>query len=196
MNKREMQYQKTLEAIRNSVDEIVRSEGFDKLTIRGICRKAGINHGTFYHYFSSKDDLLMDRQNRFVSYFTELYESRLKDMDPRDALKEYTREYMSYIETRLVSMLVSLEKTLLSLSAKGKLEDTDAQIILMKIIQKGVDNRDFTEGHTAESIYNFLQMFFLGFRLRYCHTAGEPLPGKVAEDEIYKWIDSLYPSCK
>ena len=192
MNKRELQYQRTLEAIRQSVDELVLKEGFDKLTIRGVCKKAGINHGTFYHYFKSKDDLIIDRQNRFNTFFSDLYEKELQHLPSREALKLYTKEYIHYIQTRLLPMLISFEKTLLSLSAKGRLEDNSAQKILIKLIQSGIAEGYITSEHSAESLYNLFQIFFLGIRVRFCHTFGESLPDASTEEEILKWIDTLY----
>ena len=191
MNKRELQYQRTLEAIRVSTDQIVSSEGFDKLTIRGVCRKAGINHGTFYHYFSSKDDLIMDRQKRFDTFFVDLYEDKLKHLSTQEALKFYVTEYFRYIETRLLPMLISFEKTLLSLCEAGKLGDNNAQIILFKMIKEGIERGEISSEHSAESIYNHFQIYFLGIRLRFCHTAGESLPDPLTEKEIMRWIDSL-----
>ncbi len=192
MNKREQQYQKTLEAIRQSVDELVLKEGFDKLTIRGVCKKAGINHGTFYHYFNSKDDLIMDRQKRFNTFFADLYETRLQHMTTRDALKLYSTEYIHYIQTRLLPMLISFEKTLLSISARGKLEENSAQTILMKIIEKGKSEGEILPEYSTESLYNLFQIFYLGIRVRFCHTYGESLPDESTEREILKWIDTLF----
>ncbi len=192
MNQRERQYKRTLEAIRASVDEIVTADGYDKLTIRGVCQKAGINHGTFYHYFKSKDDLILDRQKRFDTYFIDLYEGKLKNLPCRDALKLYTNEYIHYVQTRLINMLLSFESTLLSLSARGKLEQNSAQKILVKIIESGIASGEISADRTEENIYEFFQVLFLGVRIRFCHTSGRSLPSEETEREIYRWIDSLF----
>lgn len=36
---------------------LLKNNSFDFLTIRSICKAAGISNGTFYHYFNSKEDL-------------------------------------------------------------------------------------------------------------------------------------------
>ncbi len=191
MNKRELQYQQTLESIRNSVDEIIVKEGFDKLTIRGVCQKAGIKHGSFYHYFKSKDDLIIDRQKRFNTFFEDLYENSLKGLDSIEALKLYTTEYFKYIETRVQPMLISFEKTLLSKSAEGKLDEYSAQKILRKLIRGGIETGEISSRHNPDELYNYMQILFLGIRIRYCHTAGESLPDEYSKAEIFRWIDSL-----
>jgi len=191
MNQREEQRQRTLEAIRQSVDEIVTGEGPDRLTIRGVCQRAGIKHGTFYHYFSSKDDLIMDRQIRFDTYFDDLYNRRLRDMPVKDALKLYAAEYIRYIQTRLLPMLITFEKTLLSLCTKEKLPENNAQKILKRLIGERISKGEFKRDQSPESIYDFFQVFFLGIRILFCHTGGGSLPNPDLEGEIGIWIDGL-----
>ena len=192
MNKRELQYQRTLDAIRKSVDEIVTEEGYDKLTIRGLCQKAGIDHSTFYHYFSSKDDLILDRRNRFASYFLDIYEKKLRTLPTKEALKAYTGEYIAYVQSRVLQVEIQFEKTMLSLSSKGKIEDSEAQKVLRKIIKQGRERGEFTTEASEEEIYNLFQVYFLGLRIRFCHTNGASLPDEYLTGEIIRWIDSLY----
>lgn len=44
---------------------LCRSEGFDAMSVDQLTRVAGVAKGTFYHYFSSKDDLLEQLVHRF-----------------------------------------------------------------------------------------------------------------------------------
>ena len=39
---------------------LIRKKGYSKITIREICQNAEISVGTFYLYFLSKDDILLD----------------------------------------------------------------------------------------------------------------------------------------
>lgn len=43
---------------------LIRMKGYQKVTIREICQNAQISIGTFYLYFSSKDDILMEVYNK------------------------------------------------------------------------------------------------------------------------------------
>ncbi|MEA4955873.1 MAG: helix-turn-helix domain-containing protein [Pseudoflavonifractor sp.] len=56
--RRRRQAEDTRRAILDSAARLTRKEGFDKVTIRDICRAAGVTTGAFYHHFSSKEDLL------------------------------------------------------------------------------------------------------------------------------------------
>lgn len=43
---------------------LIRMKGYQKVTIREICQNAQISIGTFYLYFSSKDDILLEIFNK------------------------------------------------------------------------------------------------------------------------------------
>lgn len=38
--------------------KILERDGYDKLSIKNICKEAGVSNGSFYHHFKTKDDLL------------------------------------------------------------------------------------------------------------------------------------------
>lgn len=39
---------------------IIKNYGADSVTVRRVCETSGLSTGTFYHYFSDKDDLMMN----------------------------------------------------------------------------------------------------------------------------------------
>ncbi len=192
MNKKELQYQRTLDAIRKAMDEIVSSEGFDNLTIRDLCKRAGVTHGAFYNYFSSKDDLYTDRLRRLSSRFYEQYEKELKNLHSRDALKKYFDEFVLFIETRSVPMLVAVEKNLIS----RPLEEEDSlwgtKRVLRDIIHKGVEEGEIKSPLSESDIFEYLQTLCSGISKRFCITNGKSLPNSSLKSEIFRWIDSLY----
>ena len=55
--RRKEQAQKTETAILNAALELMRQDGFEAVTVRDICKHAGITTGAFYHHFKSKEEL-------------------------------------------------------------------------------------------------------------------------------------------
>ena len=55
--RRREQAQKTETAILNAALELMRNDGFEAVTVRDICTRAGITTGAFYHHFKSKEEL-------------------------------------------------------------------------------------------------------------------------------------------
>ncbi|HWS43919.1 MAG TPA: TetR/AcrR family transcriptional regulator [Pseudoflavonifractor sp.] len=56
--RRKLQARETEQAILRATVELAREEGFDQVSIRAICARAGITTGAFYHHFPSKEALL------------------------------------------------------------------------------------------------------------------------------------------
>lgn len=56
--RRKMQAKQTERAILGASLDLMRKQGFDKVSVRDICKKAGITTGAFYHHFPSKEALL------------------------------------------------------------------------------------------------------------------------------------------
>ena len=48
----------TKEKIFQAAKEIIQKSGYENLSIKNICEKAGVSNGSFYHHFKTKDDLL------------------------------------------------------------------------------------------------------------------------------------------
>ena len=48
------------EAIIKATVELISALGADAVTVRKICQKAEVSAGTFYHYFTDKNDLMME----------------------------------------------------------------------------------------------------------------------------------------
>ena len=48
--------------------ELLASESFDGLTVSGLCKAAGVAHGTFYVYFDNLNAILAEVLSLFVDY--------------------------------------------------------------------------------------------------------------------------------
>jgi TetR/AcrR family transcriptional regulator, ethionamide resistance regulator len=48
--------------------ELLASEPFDRLTVSGLCKAAGVAHGTFYVYFDNLNTILAEVLGLFVDY--------------------------------------------------------------------------------------------------------------------------------
>lgn len=57
---RKEQAQLTKKRIFDTTMRLIHKKGYGKITIREICQNAQISVGTFYLYFSSKDDILLE----------------------------------------------------------------------------------------------------------------------------------------
>ncbi len=51
--------QESRKKIIDGVVNLIKREGIDAVSVRSVCKEAGIGTGTFYYYFKNKDELLL-----------------------------------------------------------------------------------------------------------------------------------------
>lgn len=75
-DKKQMLYQ----LLKQNCIVLLKEGGYKNLNIRDLTRKTGISAGTFYHFYSSKEELILkiinDCQERLQKQFTELYQTK------------------------------------------------------------------------------------------------------------------------
>lgn len=57
-SKQQQKSKETKERIFRAAKEILQKNGYENLSIKNICKVAGVSNGSFYHHFKTKDDLL------------------------------------------------------------------------------------------------------------------------------------------
>ena len=93
--KQEQKSRETKERIYKASKEILKNQGYEELSLKNICKVAGVSNGSFYHHFKSKDDLL--------SYYIEeqpKIEPDLLEMpkDAKGAKKAIIHVYLNYVK--------------------------------------------------------------------------------------------------
>ena len=83
--KRQQQAAQTKDRITKCALRLIMERGYDAITISDICREAGVSNGNFYHYFTSKDDVLLFTYSGFDE-FVEREFSQLHFDSPREAI--------------------------------------------------------------------------------------------------------------
>jgi AcrR family transcriptional regulator len=90
----------TVRKILEATEGVLLRQGVSDLAIRTVCAAAGVSRGTFYRYFSSKDDLLeaftlyeRERFDRLVSAQTAVC------TEPRDRLQAFLEAAITQVDT-------------------------------------------------------------------------------------------------
>ncbi len=95
--RRRAQSQETERAILKATVELAREKGFDRVSIRAICARAGITTGAFYHHFPSKEDLLARGFTPLDAYMETLLAQHGEDL-PLERLWVLLSGYARFIE--------------------------------------------------------------------------------------------------
>ena len=63
---------KTIHGIKDAFESLICEKDYDKITVKELCALARINKKTFYHYYPTLDDLLIELQIELSSEYVEL----------------------------------------------------------------------------------------------------------------------------
>ena len=185
LNKRQQQYNRTLEAIRSAVDKLVHEIGFDEMRIRDICQEAGISIGTFYHYFESKDELLFDRYHRLNEALLIRYREKWSGMDEIEALQDFVDYMVGYTRSRVREVLAQYVKTVITFYWKWDTKEPDKKReILYLLVQSGIDKHVIRAGYSADALVSLLLNFTNGLSMSCC----QKLDWDAEEDQSIELI--------
>jgi AcrR family transcriptional regulator len=102
MTSREKQALQTKHKIHDAAVTIMQKYGFEEATIERICKKAKVSIGSFYVYYKSKNDILVEIYASADQYFKDVVEPLLEPVDYWDKIIIFFRHYALYnIETGL-----------------------------------------------------------------------------------------------
>lgn len=158
----------TIEAIRSAVDKMVEEIGFDRMTIRDICAEVGITVGTFYHYFSSKNDLLLDRYIRYISFFEEYYENELREINEIDALKNIVKKQLEYGNSRVFKIYKRYYQIMIDESDRwAEYRANSMPVIIENIVKSGQEKGIITNDFSSREIKSLILSIMDGLPIQY-----------------------------
>ena len=67
----DLRVQKTIEAIRSAFEQMICEMDYHEMTVKELCERAKINKKTFYRYYPTMDDLLLELQMEISSEYIE-----------------------------------------------------------------------------------------------------------------------------
>lgn len=128
MNKSESKYYNTALLMNQALIELLNKKDYEFITIKEICKKAGVNRSTFYLHYENIDDLLCESiensNKKFLSYFSENFKDITKKIKQNDKdnliliTPEYLLPYLNYIKENKVVYQVSAEHPVIMQSIK------------------------------------------------------------------------------
>lgn len=71
-------------------------KGYEGTSMESIAKRGGLSKGGLYHHFQSKDEILIEANNKFMEPIIQLMEITLKNHSPTEGLKFYIKEYLKY----------------------------------------------------------------------------------------------------
>lgn len=176
------------ELIRTAV-ELFSEHGFKGTSIRDIARSLGISVSNMYHYFETKEDLLLASQEYLVRWLPDRLEAVWQEStDPLERFKLLLKAHLAASgahqkETKIFMMEQD------HVSKKVNVKNRQIQKKLLDIYVKHIESLQqaglVTTRHTKILAFNILGV--VNWYLRW-YKADGPLPAEAVLDEIIDFI--------
>lgn len=164
---------KRRQEIAQAVTEVLRTAHVDSLTVDDICNAAGIAKGTFYHYFTSKEQLWNVISYPIDDFFHSLHEELLSYDDFEEAIAQYAKNYAIYVTTSGISTCRTVIQSIISSNNSSFVDSTrTVNHILVEIIQKGFREKQIDQRYSVEEIAEMLLLTCRGYILDCCGANG------------------------
>lgn len=126
--------EKTKEAIFQTSLALFKTHGYESTTLAQICRETGISKNTFYYYFDSKDDLLVEFYRRSSALNVGQIARIMSGENYYDQLWQIDQAYIAFLESAgcaITRHLLAVNLT--GLKAKFKMEHLGEEITALQL---------------------------------------------------------------
>jgi len=153
ITRRQEQALETKERIYSAAIDLMDQEGFENITIADISKKAGVSVGAFYHYFTSKNDILAEIFHKADEYFSTQVISGLKMGSIPEKIVEYFDHYAKFNVNSGVELTQQLYNPKIKFFIR---KDRPMLTILEDLIQEGQEKKEITADEDPEELSRFL----------------------------------------
>lgn len=159
-------YNEKRQRIIEAADRIFHEKGFDDTSIDDILRDVKISRGTFYHYFSSKIELLDEIIKSFTDHFAEAFR-KVVEKDNIDAVQKLNELFnvAETIKSREKSFMLQIIQVYFkeeNLIYKKRMNDRFMTLLTplyTKVFRQGKEEGTLDVIDPEETSYFFLQSF-------------------------------------
>ncbi|MBW8383018.1 MAG: TetR/AcrR family transcriptional regulator [Youngiibacter sp.] len=169
-SKRRIQAEETRDRIYKTAINLMKTKGYENFTVSEVCREAGVSVGSFYSYFVTKYDILVEIFKKADDYFKDVVEENLMKGNGLDEIVLYFRYYGTYINmtgTDLQKQLFSPKSKMYATKGRYMVE------LLRKVIARGQEIGDITSNITTDEILELLLITARGVSFDWCVKDGE-----------------------
>ena len=157
--------------------DLFREKGYDQVSVEEIVRTAGTAKGTFYIYFHSKADIILEMLRQYDDY----YDHVMLSMDPKTPVDRRMEEIVR-AACRFTQEVIGLDlirvlytKQLGAGKAHKRLLNEDRALfgILAKLIREGQAEGVYRPEYSAEDVTMLLLRGIRAVFFEWCSSGGE-----------------------
>lgn len=125
----------TKQDIREALTQLLLTEPFESISVSKLCRKAGINRGTFYLHYLDKFDMMDQLKDEIIHDLNQLYDQEFSEKEAIQALLTYIKEHYSFIYAISQSLSINFTQTIKDFVLHILERTPDCQKLLEEVYQ-------------------------------------------------------------
>ena len=162
---RKLQAQATYEKIYDAAMSLVEKKGFNNITVKDICEKAGVAVGSFYNYFNSKDDILNETFKKADNFFQDTVASNVDGENAKEKIVNFFFFYADYCKRDKMDQLKQIYNTSNPMFIK---KGRPMQEVLKKIVEEGIEKGEIVTDMNPDDLVRFLFIALRGVIFDWC----------------------------
>lgn len=198
MTKRKLQAIASRKHILATAMELAVEKGFSQVSIQDICQKAGVSTGAFYHYFKSKEEVVLSLYERVDDHYRDHVIPELtaqQDKTAEEKIIIYLYEMASFAENIGVANIIMLYRAQLGVDNTGFIYGNRALPEgLLDLIAEGQEKGEFCRDMEAPRIKEQLLIIMRGNILHWCQCRGEYALSERAPEMVKSYLSSIKES--
>ncbi|MDI9494689.1 MAG: TetR/AcrR family transcriptional regulator [Bacillota bacterium] len=184
---RDEQALNTKKKVIDTMMALMTDKSFDTLSVRYICKEAGISTGTFYYHFGSKDKLL---QKMYKDYCLEFERSIIKKLEHLDHVEKIIM-YCTYHTLNIANLSTEFVKKIYSIENKYLLSpEHRTESYMYKVFVDGQNKGIFTKEKDAYNVIDNILRIDYGIA-SYCIISNNYDSSAVTRELIGDYLKSL-----
>lgn len=169
LTKRKVQAGETREKIYNTAFRLITERGFDNITVDEICSESGVAKGSFYHYFKSKDDIVIETYKIIDQKYSDEIEQLPASMNSFDKILATVGFQAKYADMKGVDFVRQIYKSQLESGTDFFISEERPYFkILKKIIDDGIKKNEIKDTYSSVEITRWILSFSRGITYDWC----------------------------
>lgn len=177
MNKRELQRLETRQRLQDTAIDLFTRKGFTNVSVDDICEKVGVSKGTFYYYFKTKDQVLLEEFLKIDQFLVETVESFSKKHDsPTKILEEMFMAGFGYVSDIGVKTLKVIYSSEIDPARKKKGMASPKRplySLIEKLVGEGREQGELRSDMSVETMTDLWVRFYRGIMYEWCVENGK-----------------------
>ena len=154
---RQKQAIETRERIYNTAFRLMTENGFDNITVDQICSESGVAKGSFYHYFKSKDDIVIETYKIVDQQYSDEVRELPEEMGSCDKILATVGFQAKYAEKKGVAFVRQIYKSQLDSGTDFFISEERPYFKILRItIEEGIKRGEIKSEFSAIEITRWI----------------------------------------